>query len=275
MIFNVGWALIGMAFVLVSYSLFPVKLFDPIWQLKLLTVVLGNLDYMLIGALLVCFGSREATLNSRIFRQARLLRSLASWFSLALFLAIPLQFSAGIQAINNEFYSNSAALRRMSEGINKIANTKSEQELRNVLQSFANRSPLPPKFDRPFSEVKAKLVEQSTYNMKTTSNRLILIRNSAMQASFAESIRNGVFMLLAGMGFAWIGMSDPGHTTVISTIFNFFQFWQSKRLWFVNRSRSSPSFEKYESKDSPDSKINPSSNKTRTSSRSRSKQPEK
>ena len=229
--YKVGWALIAMALVLTTYALFPVRVSDPTWQLKATMAIIGNIEYLLVGSVFVCFGSREASIDSAVIKRAQLLRTVSAWFSLLLFVMIPLQLMASLQVVNNQYSAGTAALRRMSETISKLEKTSSEEELRSILQNLPNPPQLPEKFSVPFEKVKKSILDASTYNLKLTENQLRAAKDSGIQIGVAESSRNGVFLFFSALGFAWIGVSDPNHYTVMATILSMFDKRRSKGLW--------------------------------------------
>ena len=55
LLFRSGWVLIGVILVLILFQVVPPSPFNPEWQLRLITSLLGNGTIALVGAVLITY----------------------------------------------------------------------------------------------------------------------------------------------------------------------------------------------------------------------------
>lgn len=222
--------MIGASLVLIGFGASPLQLSNPTWQLQLFSLLLTNSNPLLIGSILVCLGAFLGQDRPSLLSQARVLRVCASWLSLLFFIGVPWQFFAAIGSAQSRYAEGMTALRSIKSTILKIQATKSEQEFRFLIGSLPDAPRLPSQLNDAFPIVRQRLAEELTYRVKRAESQLLSEKNAALQGGWALTARNGASLILFGLGFSWVALSDPGQRTVIRSLVMFAAGFRKQRM---------------------------------------------
>ena len=92
----VGYSLLLMAIVNISFLLIPLHLTNPLWEFQTVGAIIERIPFILLGIVLICYGER----SNRASVELSVLKGL-SWFSLisaiALLLVIPLNINNSLR----------------------------------------------------------------------------------------------------------------------------------------------------------------------------------
>jgi hypothetical protein len=237
LLFRSGWVLIGLTLVQILFQVFPLKPFDPQWQLSFISGLLGNGPFLVVGTVLVCYSTRRENLLSQALWQAKFLRTSAAWLSLALLLLVPVQFLASTGIIKTNYFNGVATMRRLGKVIDKFRDAKDEQEFRDQISRFPELPPLPPKLETPFQEIRDTVVNSLTARRSAALVQLERTRNENLQLVIKESFRNSASLVLLSFGMMTVALSDPSHRTVVTTISALLDRLRTNNLWFSSPAR--------------------------------------
>lgn len=232
LLFRSGWVQIALTMVLLLFQLTPPKLFDPQWQLACIAALLANAPSTLLGAVLVCYAARRDDLPSRCLRQAKLLRTCAAWFSLVLLLLVPLQFTAALGIVKTNYLNGMASMRQLGKVVENLSAINNEQQLREQLVKFPDLPELPPKFDKPYQEVRDTIVQTLSERRVATISELAKIRDQTYQVVIKESFRNAATLSLFSFGLIAVSMSDPSQRTIMTSLAMLLEKFHAGNLWF-------------------------------------------
>ena len=133
----VGYGLLLMTIINISFLLIPLQSIDPLWELQTVGAVVERMPFILLGIVLVGYGKT----SNRASIELSLLKGL-SWFSLisalVLLLVIPLNIYNSFQIYNQnnaldnaQFFSQKDAIARFEE---QLLVVNSKEEITTIIQ---------------------------------------------------------------------------------------------------------------------------------------------
>jgi uroporphyrinogen-III decarboxylase len=185
-----------------AFSLFPIKLVDPLWQLNLCTSILSNSPFLLIACLFVLAASALNQRDKQINRRATSLSIFSRWLSLILLLSIPFQLYLGTQAIkiqNQAVMEQVQVISRVAKGVKATTN---EQELRAFAATLPDPVNLPAKIDIPFEAFKQRIGERLQGNINRALEQASQQKSKNIQTYIKEFTRNAIQSIILSTGFA-------------------------------------------------------------------------
>lgn len=125
---------------LVAAALFPLRLLDPAWQLRLAAALTNGAPFPLIGLALLRIAAELGPYDPQLNNRARLCSQLAVAASLGLLLLIPLQTVAGLQSSRSVNSAQAARVQRGEAQLKAlrqaVAGAASNADLNQVLQKL-------------------------------------------------------------------------------------------------------------------------------------------
>lgn len=210
--------LIGSAMNSIFFSSLPLKLITPEWQLQLISAILTNSSFLLVGSLLICgavlLNSESSILNER----SNLLRRLAGWFSILLLLIVPIQLYSGIKALNALQATENQGLEQLRKVIQGLKATASELEMRGYLAGLPNPPQLPTSFDAPFPVVKKRALANLNARLNTGINQVDEQQKQRWESFIGDVARNSVQALLMAVAFNGIAQSRYRNPTLLTIL---------------------------------------------------------
>ena len=185
-------------------NLVPLRWNDPTWQLSVITVLMSNGIWALLGTLLICL-ARLLNYSDRMIRNRVLLvRNLASWVALGWLLLIPLQLFVSVRLINSlagQEIGEIQNFQRISRAV-RIATT--EDQLRTAMAQIPNQRPLPP-LSVPVEVARINILGQFQKNINAAKNRQEERSSQRWQTWLKEALRNTIQCFFLALGFLAIG----------------------------------------------------------------------
>jgi len=198
------------------FSLFPLKLLDPFWQLGLSASILTTSIPILISFLLA-IAALGFTPNSEILlNRYNTIARLSATLALMLLLTIPLQIYSGLNALNSKTQTVLDEVKTLKAIARRIQATNNEQQLRLYVATLPNAPSLPPKFDFPFPQVKQMVLENIEGIINKALNDSRSQKASAMQTFILECTRNSIQCLILSTAFTVISAVGSGRYGLIA-----------------------------------------------------------
>jgi hypothetical protein len=186
------------------FTLFPVKLLDPFWQLGLCAAMLTTSISVLVSFLFALAALGLSPGSDELKARSRLIAKISSALAIVLLLIIPLQVYSGVRALNaktQDMLNEANNLKRIAKGLEQ---TQSEQELRSYVAALPNAPKLPDKFEVSYAEVKRRVLA----NMQSIVNKAVYNaeaqKTAGLQTFLLEATRNSLQCLLVSTAFAAI-----------------------------------------------------------------------
>jgi ABC-type multidrug transport system fused ATPase/permease subunit len=198
-----GIALLGL-FLVALINATPVRWTDPAWQLSVISLLMTNGAWALVGALLICLARLLNVGDRKIRDRALLVRNLASWVALGWLLLIPLQLFLSVRLINNQVSNEIGEIQSIQRISRSVANARSEDELRATLSQIQNQPPMP-RLTVPLEVAKGNLLAQFQKNINAAKNRQEQATSDRWQTWLKEAFRNTLQCTVLGLGFLAIG----------------------------------------------------------------------
>lgn len=196
--------LLASTFVSFSFSILPIKLGDPTWQLRAIAGALTSSPIILIAGLFLLVASAVDRQNRSLNQYMADYIRFASFWSIILLLLIPIQIFVGFKALKQqtEPIANIVTdLKRYSSGIRASNN---EAELRQYLASIPNGPKLPERFNLPYETVKQRVLTNLQAKINTANSDIESQKRSSTQAFALEALRNSIQAILMFLAFSKI-----------------------------------------------------------------------
>ncbi len=201
--FWVGVTLVGI-FLLPLINLAPARFTDPVWQLNLITLIMSNGVWALVGVLLICL-ARLLNQGDRMIRnRALLVRNLASWIALGWLLLIPLQLFLSMRLVNTLTGQEIGEIQNVQRVSRLISAANTEPDLRSALAQIPNQQPLP-RLNVSLDVAKTNILGQLQRNINAAKNRQEQRSSQRWQTWLKEAFRNTIQCGLLAVGFLAIG----------------------------------------------------------------------
>ncbi len=201
--FWVGVTLTGI-FLLPLINLAPARFTDPVWQLNLISLLMSNGAWALLGVLLICLAHLLNDSDRMIRDRAKLMRNLASWIALGWLLLIPLQLFLSVRLINTLAAREIGEIQNVQRVNRLVSNATTEAEVRAALAQLPNQPPLP-RLTVSVDIAKANLLGQIQRNINAAKNRQEQRASDRWQTWLKEAFRNALQCSLLALGFLAIG----------------------------------------------------------------------
>ncbi|MFM1800398.1 MAG: hypothetical protein RLZZ117_2676 [Cyanobacteriota bacterium] len=201
--FWIGVALIG-AFLVPVVNLVPISIRELSWQLNVISTLMSNGMWALLGALLICL-SRVLNQTDRMIRnRALLVRNIASWVALGWLLLIPLQLFLSVRLINSLSAREIGEIQNVQRVSRQVSSATSENELRAAMARIPNQPPMP-RLTVPIEVAKTNLLSQLQSNLNAARNRQEQRASARWQTWLREAFRNTLQCGVLAVGFLAIG----------------------------------------------------------------------
>ena len=214
-----GWIIIGSTLNSIIFSLFPIKLLQPEWQLSLVSTLLSSSIFLLIGAALVTIACLSNAEDVLLLRWQIAVCRMASLLSILLILVMPLQFFLGSSALNNLDKSQNKAISNLQGFSKGISDVNSEPQLRAYVASLPNPPALPAKFDVPFAAIKQRAITNIQAQINAALNNFEIQKKEAIQVFLKESIRNTAQAILMATAFAVLASLSASTRNAFTILF--------------------------------------------------------
>ena len=207
MLYRVGLALLVIYLALIAATLFPLKIVDTAWQLRLIRSLVNNGTVAIIGLSLI---SLAPTIHPTDKMRRRRLRiaNFAAILSMIYLIIVPLQAVAiwqGLSAFDNAQTRQFAAAKEKIEQIRKAVNeSKSTPELQERLQAIPGPQLPPLDTDRPIDTVRPQLLALLETAQGQLRQRVAKagLSGDRMQQLIQESFRIAVSALVISTAIA-------------------------------------------------------------------------
>jgi hypothetical protein len=204
---------------LVLFSLFPLRLPRPDWQLGVISQLLNGGTTALLGSLFICLGTLFSPRDLRARRYSRLVRRLATFAAIAYLLLIPAQLSAGVKIHQERSELEDLNFKQWRTTMGQIRASTSPEEIRAILSKYPEPPALPPNFfQAPLDTVKQQLLTAGQTRIREVENTSLIQRSIRWQTWLLEVARNSVQSLLLGIGFAAIARPFQGSKSLLELI---------------------------------------------------------
>jgi hypothetical protein len=201
--FWIGVSFIG-AFLVPLINLAPVRVSEPAWQLSVISILMSNGVWALLGVLLICL-ARVLNQSDRMIRnRSMLMRNLASWVALGWLLLIPLQLFLSVRLINTLSSQEIGEIQNVQRVSRQVSSATSEEELRAAMARIPNQPPMP-RLTVPLEMAKTNLLSQLQSNLNAAKNRQEQRASTRWQTWLREAFRNTIQCGVLTFGFLAIG----------------------------------------------------------------------
>jgi hypothetical protein len=161
MLASISTALFMVFVITIVFSLFPLRLLDPAWQLKVISTLTNNAPISVVAFVLLTLAMwMNPTTGLKSY--TRRIRRLALLAVVGFLLLIPLQFAAIRQQYSNQDRQNTSQLNKAMETITRLRQTvekaQNTEMLQRGLQSLSDPTSLQPAdLAKPFPVLKQEL----------------------------------------------------------------------------------------------------------------------
>ena len=206
----------------VIFSVLPVLLQSPEWQLSLIGTFLSSAIPLLIGSVLVCLGSALNHRDKRLENWRNFITAFAAVFSIVLVVILPLQYYCGKRVLDLQATQGLDEINQLNTIKKGLQAVSSEPELRSFVASLPNAPALPATFDLPLPALKAKAIESVQSRINLRSNNLEARKSLALQAFLKEAIRNTIQAILMAVAFSSLASLSPKSMNLVTRFFSRF-----------------------------------------------------
>jgi hypothetical protein len=222
----VGWLIIGSALNTLVFSVLPLRLGAPDWQLTFIGWLLSVSVNLLIGTARVCFASLVGQQSRTVEAWYQSAGQMASVLSVVMLLAIPCQFYAGFGAFTNQTVEAKAVLKNLETIQFRIRQTDSEPALRGYVGSLPNPPRLPATFDAPFPVIRQRAVDNLEGQINTGKRIFKEQQSERLQVFLKEALRNSIQAILMAAAFVRLAQVQPSKRNPIIRLFKRLPGWR-------------------------------------------------
>ena len=220
LLFMGGLVVLASSLNLLIFSLLPLAVLKPDWQLRLTTSMLNGGVLALVGTLLICLSQGFNPIDDLLRNRVRLVRRLAIFVAVLYLALIPLQVSAGLKLLRQKNTEEKTAVAGLNKLIRSIRASTNEQEFRDVIGRLPDPPPLPDTLPGSFSEVRNSIADNLEVRTRALETRTERSRSERLQNWLLEAARNVIQSILLGLGFAAVGLGKKGQFTLLESLFN-------------------------------------------------------
>ena len=196
--------LVASSIVSFLFSIFPLKLVDPAWQLKAIAGILTSSPIILISGLFLLVASSMDRQNRSLNEYMSNYIKFTSFWSIILLLSIPLQVFAGYKALNQQVEPIANIVTDLKKYSSGIRATTNELELRQYLASIPNGPRLPDRLQEPYDTIKQKALTNLQAKINRASTDIDAQKRSSVQTFAVEALRNSIQSILMFLAFSKI-----------------------------------------------------------------------
>ncbi len=197
--FWTGVTLVFFSF-LTLVNMVPIRIKDGAWQLNLISTLMSNGIWALLGALLICL-ARVLNQSDRMIRnRALLVRNLSSWVALGWLLLIPLQLFISVRLINSYSAQELGEIQNVQRVSRQVSSATSEEELRAAMARIPNQPPMPA-LKVPVEAAKTNLLYQLQSILNAAKNRQEERSSTRWQNWLKDGFRNTTQCVILAFGF--------------------------------------------------------------------------
>jgi ABC-type multidrug transport system fused ATPase/permease subunit len=220
LLFMGGLVVLASSLNLLIFSLLPLAVLKPDWQLRLTTSMLNGGVLALVGTLLICLSQGFNPIDDLLRNRVRLVRRLAIFVAVLYLALIPLQVSAGLKLLRQKNTEEKTAVAGLNKLIRSIRASTNEQEFRDVIGRLPDPPPLPDTLPGSFSEVRNSIADNLEVRTRALETRTERSRSERLQNWLLEAARNVIQSILLGLGFAAVGQGKNAQFTLLESLFN-------------------------------------------------------
>lgn len=205
----VGYGLLLMAIVDISFLIIPPQLMNPVWEFETMGTIVERIPVTLLGMVLIYYGER----SDRAPIETLLLK-ISSWASLMaaifLLLMIPLSINNGFRIyhqqnarVNAKFIGQKDTIQQYKE---KLDVADSKTEIQNILQQQAKRRIEIPNSVNP-QELKTDILQQLEKNQESIDNQVNSFKSQTRTEVLKKCLRWNLGSLISAILFFLIWKS--------------------------------------------------------------------
>lgn len=206
---RLAWALIGAFAVTILVALFPLRLMDPLWQLRMANTLLATAPFALLGTGVIYLEMKlsPGETAERPSQMLRRIQRMSTYVALGFFLLIPLMLHASWSQLRQADSETQQTLRSIDRRLNAVRTADSNGALQQLTQGLPQS--WQPISDRSLEsnrrDVLAKL-EPQLARIRTQSQER---RRSAIEKTLQSLLRDCIVTAL--YGFAFTGLRETNH----------------------------------------------------------------
>jgi hypothetical protein len=197
-----GWTIILSAITTMIFTILPLKLGQPGWQLNAVSAFFGASANILIGSLLISLARVLNPQDSQLKKNAALVRKLAGVITILMIVLIPFSFYAGARTIRANQATGRVGLKQWKKQLRDVQTLSSEAEMRTWAASLPDPPQLPAVFDAPFPVIKKRMLTNITGQINLVQNQIEENFRGQWMAFLPDFFRNSILALLMAMGFS-------------------------------------------------------------------------
>jgi hypothetical protein len=197
-----GWTIILSALTTFFFSIFPIQLGQPVWQLNTISALYNASANILTGSLLVCLARLFNPKDPQLKRNAAWIRKLAGILAVIMLVTIPMSLFAGYKTIKGNEAAGKIALKDWNKQLATAKAFSSEADLRNWSASLPEPLILPPVFSSPFPVIKQRLVDNLTGKINSVKNQIEANYRGQWLCFLKDLLRNSIQALLLTVAFS-------------------------------------------------------------------------
>lgn len=220
LLFMGGLVVLASSLNLLIFSLLPLAVLKPDWQLRLTTSMLNGGVQALVATLLICLSQGFNPTDDLLRNRVSLVRRLAIIVAVLYLALIPLQISAGLKLLGQKNAEEKTAVAGLNKLIRSIRASTNEQEFRDVIGRLPDPPPLPDKLPGSFSEVRNSIADNLEIRTRALETSTEQSRSERLQNWLLEAARNVIQSILLGLGFAAVGQGKKAQFTLLESLFN-------------------------------------------------------
>ena len=221
---------------LVAPALFPLRLLDPAWQLRLAGVLVNAAPFPLLGLALLQIAAELGTHHPRLRSHQKHCNQLAVAAALGFLLLIPLQTLAGLKqgrSLNNaqaaRIQGAEAKLKALRQA---VAGAASNADLNQQLQTLRGPVLGPADIAQPLPLLKAQVGVALDQAALQISRERLASQPRTPLLLLSELIRNAIASLALAVGFAALAKRPGARNTLLQelpTAWSHYRFGRSGR----------------------------------------------
>jgi hypothetical protein len=217
----IGIVMLASFVVTVLASMLPPRLGDAEWLDGVLAALRGGGGLPLIGVGLILLAAHLRDRTKESFAVSSL-RRLCIWVALAYLLLIPLQFWSGQRLVRHKVDLEGVDFYPVFQSLQSLYATKSEDELRAVIQAIpgASENPLNRLSDRSdvAMKVRERLISELEPKVRTRQSMFDLRSKELWRNGLVAMFKDGLLALFSAIGFASIARSKPYRPTLLQSV---------------------------------------------------------
>jgi hypothetical protein len=223
-LFWMGFALIGAFSATVLAGMVPLGLLLPTWQQRVSNLILTTAHLAGIGAILILLAQQLDDDSDELEQWVRRLRLLAIPVAIGFFLLVPLQTYNGYRLIRIASGEDQQPIGQLQKTLASIQSAQNEAAFRAAVSQIPGAPPDLGNMNVPMQQAKEQIMNRLSGYIKKLSNQADERQESRLQRSLIGWLRNCLFALFYGAGFAEIARFPKAHTSLLFSILSSLPF---------------------------------------------------